>query len=206
MCLTTQYLCMRGVMRRFERNNPNREIALRVLSEIGDLSYTVFTEHAGRFVSAYGGWMSDAARVGTAISFCYDCNRLFNIAEDLIMARKQQGNKKPQIEFEFVRGEMTADQKADAKTWIDKNSDDAVVLVSDMLASDYKYSLSYDDYNDTFICSITGKVGNAYNEGKILTGRGKSWWLALMSCLYKHQVIHKGKAWKSEAVNEDDFS
>jgi len=127
--------------------------------------------------------------------------------EAIMAARKGAKKNFEKIEYEFVRGELNADQKKDAAAWIKKHGDDYSPLLDDLLASDYKLSMSFDAYNDTFVVSLTGKPDNLQNAGKILTGRGKSWFLGLMSMLYKYHVMFKGGAWISDnAATDEEFS
>lgn len=119
---------------------------------------------------------------------------------------KKQTSSRGSLEaYSFVRCELSAEDKKLAKAWIEKHAKEMPAKVHDLLASDYKVSLSYDKGHDTFIASATGKE-DAINQFKTLTSRHKDWSMALFSLLYKHEVIFKGEVWETDADEEDGWS
>lgn len=193
-------------MRQLVETPEKRAIARVSLHEFVEYLYDFVPEEHGRFVSGYGAWVPNATPLWVGHRIAQHFNHIFRRADDLMPKKTNDKKQAQRIEFEFVRGDMTAEQKAAAKVWIEKNGNDFETFLGDVLGSDYKLSLSYDDYNDTFVSSLTGKAGNKHNEGKILTGRGRTWYLALMSTLYKHYEIFQQGAWISAAPETDDFS
>jgi hypothetical protein len=177
------------------------------MHEFVEFLYDFVPEQMGRFVPALQSWDCNATPQWVGERIAQHFNHIFNRLETIMAARKPAKKSFEKIEYEFVRGELNADQKKDAAAWMKKHGDDYAPLLDDLLASDYKLSMSFDAYNDTFVISLTGKPDNAHNAGKILTGRGKSWFLGLMSMLYKHHVLFKGGAWVSDSASDDgDFS
>lgn len=177
------------------------------MHEFVEFLYDFVPEQMGRFVPSLQAWDVNATPefVGTRIAQHF--NHIFNRLEIIMAARKGKSKAFEKIDYEFVRGELNAEQKKDASTWMKKNQDDYSPMLDDLLANDYKLSMSFDSYNDTFVISLTGKPDNKHNAGKILTGRGKTWYLGLMSMLYKHHVLYKGAAWISDTPDDEgDFS
>lgn len=197
----------RGVMRQYQDPLDKRQCALYAIHEFVETLYDIVPERRGRYVIAQQQWVADATPIDVGDAIAFEFNHQIWRLDNIMAARS---NKKPEyqrIEYEFVKAELTSDQKTEAKDWIEKNSDDYEMLIADMIVSDYKMSISYDSYNDSFVVSCTGKPDNKYNAGKILTGRGKTWFLALMSTLYKHVVLFNSAGWRTDGpVGSDDFS
>jgi hypothetical protein len=182
-------------------------ICIQTVRDYVEYLYGFLPETSGRYVPSYAAWVTAATPIWVAQSIVHQFNKSMRRVDTIMAAKKTAKKETPRIEYEFVRGELTSDQKAAAKIWIDKHGSDLEILMGDVIASEHKISLSYDDYNDTFVASITGKPENAYNAGKILTGRGKTWYLAIMSALFKHHVIFDLKAWSdSNKADDGDFS
>lgn len=197
----------RGRMRSIETALDRRASALYALHDFVEFLYDFVPEHTGRYVVSLQAWDCNACPIWVGERIAQHFNHISNRLEDIMAARKGTKPDYQKIEYEFVKGELSTDQKAEAKIWIDKNGDDYAPLVGDLLASDYKLSMSYDSYNDTFVISLTGKPDNKYNAGKILTGRGRTWYLGLMSVLFKHNVVFNSGTWRSDsAIEGDDFS
>lgn len=123
------------------------------------------------------------------------------------MARgKKNANRSGSLEnYSFVRCELRAEDKERAKAWIDKNKSTFAANVHDLVASDYKVSLSFSSDHDTFTASATGKEG-AVNEFKTLTARHKDWSVALQTLLFKHLVMFDGGVWESETAEDDGWA
>lgn len=123
------------------------------------------------------------------------------------MAAKKQNSKKPVglESYSFVRCEMNAEDKRHAKEWIEKNNPNVGALVHDLVASEYKLSVTFSSDHDTFTASATGKEG-ALNEYKTLTARHKDWSLAVMTLLYKHLQMFGGTVWESVSDEDDGWA
>lgn len=119
--------------------------------------------------------------------------------------KKQAGNRGSLEAYSFVRCELNAEDKKSAKEWIDKNAKGMPAKVHDLVASDYKVSISYDSNHDTFIASATGKEGSL-NQFKTMTSRHKDWSMALFSLLYKHEVIFSSGIWENDDMEDDGWS
>lgn len=120
-------------------------------------------------------------------------------------SKQPRSGNRSMADYTFVRCELTVDDKKKAVVWIEKNSKEMPAKVHDLLASDYKISLSHDNAHDTFIASATGKEG-AVNQFKTLTSRHREWGTALFSLLYKHEVIFDSGVWETDDSENDGWS
>lgn len=134
-------------------------------------------------------------------------NVFFNDLEFWTMVANGKKNKKrtPLDAYSFVRSELRTEDKKAAKKWIDDNTKDMASIVHDVVASDYKLSLSFSSEHDTFTVSVTGKE-DAVNAYKILTARHKDWVVATMTVLFKHLVLFQGGVWESDDDEDDGWS
>jgi hypothetical protein len=107
-------------------------------------------------------------------------------------------------EYTFVRLSMDAAEKKAAKQYQNTDAAEIDVQVRDMLMSGHKISFSYSETNDNVTCTFTGKPDEAVNEYKMLTSFASSWWQALCTNLYKHNVLFKSGVWENQS-NEEDF-
>jgi hypothetical protein len=150
-------------------------------------------------------------KIGQTFSWHYVKIVEYRIAQmsaemDTLMARSK-GKSKPESDFgkyEFVRCELSAEDKKSAKIWIDENTTQLGAMLHDAVASDYKFSLSFSSEHDTFTACLTGKPDCAANPFKILTSRHKDWISAALSVLYKHAVIFKSGVWEDDTPDSDD--
>lgn len=123
------------------------------------------------------------------------------------MARKKgtRNNSRTLADYKFVRCELTSTDKVAAKEWIEKHTKLMGAKLHDLMASDYKVSISFSSEHDTFTASATGKEG-AVNEFCTLTARHKDWIVAAMTLLYKHEVMFDSGAWEGDEDAEDGWS
>lgn len=95
----------------------------------------------------------------------------------------------PQIDFQgYIEVRFDEDQKKLFKKWASEFSDLASSIDKQVEAG-YRFSLSWDDYNSAYMCSITTKDSQSVNAGWVLVGRGKDVFSALLQAYYKHVVV-----------------
>lgn len=122
------------------------------------------------------------------------------------MAKKGSRTRKTSSfgDYSFIRCPLSAEEKKEAKAFAEKSADMLDVKLSDVLKTGHKVSFSYSETNDNVICTFTGKEEESLNEFKMLTSFGSSWWVALATNLYKHEVLFKSSVWES-VEDEEDF-
>lgn len=136
----------------------------------------------------------------------YRTGQFFQTIEDFIMAgtKKKKANQGGFEAYQFVRCELNSEDKKAAKIWIEENTKELGSLLHDVVASDYKQTLSFSSEHDTFTACLVGKEDNAINPRKTLTARHKDWIVAVLTVLYKHQVIFQGGVWEQADDDTDD--
>lgn len=136
----------------------------------------------------------------------YRVGQFVNSLEKIAMAGKRT-NSKAKFDasaYVFVKCELSAEDKIEAKAWVDKNTQNMGLLLHDVIASDYKFTCSFSSEHDTFTACLVGKEDNPINGKKTLTARHKDWIFAAMTVLFKHLEMFKGGVWESDMDNEDD--
>jgi len=119
------------------------------------------------------------------------------------MARKGAAAKKNFPTFEFIRCELNADDKKRVPEFVKSHKNVYDDLVTEALQSGHKISLSFNETNDSFIASMSGKPDECVNEKKCLTAHGKSPAMALWVVLYKHVELFQASVWESADESED---
>lgn len=90
---------------------------------------------------------------------------------------------------------ITYDLTADDKEWLasaDLEAEFPQSEIDALVASDYKFSLSFDARNHTFIATLTDKNPSSAWAGYSLSGRGATASDARFSLLYRHMVVAAG--------------
>lgn len=102
----------------------------------------------------------------------------------------------------FVSCELTAEDKATFKVW-DVDFGDAFDLLVGRVTEGYRFSLSHNKKNDSFIASLTGSEDNGDNAGYTLSAFGKDVATAMRVLAYKDGFILEG-VWENAKVQAKD--
>lgn len=102
----------------------------------------------------------------------------------------------------FVACELTAEDKATFKLW-DVDFGDAFDLLIGRVTEGYRFSLSHNKKNDSFIASLTGSEDNGDNAGYTLSAFGKDVATAMRVLAYKDGFILEG-VWENAKVQAKD--
>lgn len=151
-------------------------------------------------------------KIGQTFSWHYVKNvefrtaQLFDRMEIMIMAARGKNAKKTSSmpSYEFVKCELSAEDKKAAKIWIEENTAQLGEMLHEVMADDYKFTVSFSQEHDTFTACLVGKPDQALNPQKTLTARHKDWTVAAMTVLYKHAVVFKSRLWENDATDDDD--
>lgn len=119
------------------------------------------------------------------------------------MARNKGSQKGFTSPIEFVRFELTADEKKKLTKWVETSKDDFDTLLTDVVQSGHKINFSFNEGNDSFICSVTGKPEGCDNANRCYTSHGKNWQIAAWVALYKFHVVWKRGVWETMDTSED---
>lgn len=94
-------------------------------------------------------------------------------------------------DFRFINHSLS---KSDEE-WLEAADLDAeydFTLVCDLVAEGYKFSLSHDERNQTYVASLTDRAEGSAFYNSCLTGRGASAIDALHALLYRHVHLAQG--------------
>ena len=106
---------------------------------------------------------------------------------DMAGKQKSKGNRFGNTEF--VNVTLDVEQRKEFKAWFTTIVDDLHDEIGQLMVDDYKVSCSWDDNNQCFIATFTGKPDQNYNSEKALSSRSDNWFEALGLNLFKHIVI-----------------
>lgn len=134
---------------------------------------------------------------------CLHNRVIFDFEELVLMARKNAAKNKSFTQFEFVRCELNADDKKRVPEFVKSYKNSYDDPLTEALQSGHKVSLSFNETNDSFIASMSGKPDECINANKCLTAHGKSPAMALWVVLYKHVELFQSGVWEGTADDED---
>lgn len=92
---------------------------------------------------------------------------------------------------QFVNYSLTTEQTKELKA-TKFGLDECENLLAQLTDSDYKVTLTFDDYNSAFACFIVPKSKDNPNFGYILSGRGSTPIKALKQAGYIHYQLFEG--------------
>jgi len=137
------------------------------------------------------------------VSWVSHANSYVNTREIFVMPRKHAQPKSVLSEFSFVRCRLSRDEKAAFKKWSDATKLDFHETLDHYLMAGVKISWSFDESNDSFICSFTQKGEISVNANRCMTSRGPDPFVALAVNVYKDRVIYEGGVWEDIDGDED---
>jgi len=120
------------------------------------------------------------------------------------MARGKKPNKSTFTPVEFVRCELSSDERKDVPRFIKASDGELDTLVIEVLQSGHKIGFSFSDHNDSFVVSVTGKPEDCINASRCFTSHGKDYVTALWVAMYKFHVVWKKGVWEADD-NQEDF-
>jgi hypothetical protein len=105
--------------------------------------------------------------------------------------KKQKGTPNGKPDFRFINYDLS---KAD-KEWLasaDLDAEYPLALVCDLVAEGYKFGLSFDDRNQSYVASLTDRSESSTFYNSCLTGRGATALDAWCSLAYRHLHLAQG--------------
>lgn len=91
----------------------------------------------------------------------------------------------------FINWSLTVEQKSKIKAW-SPTFGEVDDLLSEVIQEGCKVSFGFDDYGQSFTCSIVPQASHKTNYGYILVGRGSTPLKAFKQVLYIHREIFGG--------------
>lgn len=112
--------------------------------------------------------------------------------------------KQPAWDITFLRWQMTTDQKNTWKKVQEKTPFAHVDMLDDLIGQGYKISVSFDEKNDTYNCTITcpKTLNMTDNAGYAFSTRAKTALEAMDMGLYKHYVLCDKQQWDTDEAGD----
>lgn len=107
----------------------------------------------------------------------------------------------------YVNIRLSDDEKEAARLWIRENQVEVMQHLSDDLWDGFKFSLTADQPNQSFIATYTGSGWSGSKLRCALSARGATWFEALALLIWKHHVYAE-KDWgqfRSNGTKVDPF-
>jgi hypothetical protein len=96
--------------------------------------------------------------------------------------------KSPEPKFRFLNYTLTKEDLDELRS-LDLEAEFPRTLVDELVLEGYKFSLSHDARNATFVASITDRAPSSAFQNACLTGRGSTPATAWYSLAYRHFVL-----------------
>lgn len=104
---------------------------------------------------------------------------------------------------EFVNRNLLAHEAEEFGVWAKKETERIPDLIGQIMVEDYKISCTWNDTNQCYIATFTGKEDCKFNPYKALSSRSDDWFEALAMNAYKHLVIFNGKKWDGDTIKNN---
>jgi len=127
--------------------------------------------------------------------------RLFqNVAkQSAISARNQNFSRQVQ----FISINLNEEDKQTFQQWVSEVESDFGQLLGEHVHAGHKYSLSWDEYNETFTAACTCWSEGSNNFGKCVSAKHKDAITALMLVYYKAVIYgDETKSWSNSASSD----
>jgi len=119
------------------------------------------------------------------------------------MAKQSRGKAPRVFDIEFVNVTLNESQRKDFKAWYATSFESLADEIGQVMVDDYRVSCNWDDNNQCFIATFTGKTDNRANPSRALSSRADNWFEALGINLFKHTVLFKSGEWDGEGVKNN---
>lgn len=112
-----------------------------------------------------------------------------------------RNNRRDYTPPSFVHFKLESAQATEYDNWEKANNSRVASLVEDLLADNYKLSVSPDFENSCTIVTIICKSEDGPNANSCFSTRSETWEDALTLALYKHFEIAKGEDWPTDNIS-----
>lgn len=119
------------------------------------------------------------------------------------MANKKQSSGGNWNNTEFINLSLSEPQRKDFKNWYATEGERITDHIGQAMVDDYRLSCNWDDNNQCFIATLTGKPDQRHNASKALSSRSDDWLEAMALSMFKHLVIFKGATWSGESTKNN---
>lgn len=101
--------------------------------------------------------------------------------------------KKKQVQWRGFKDVRLSDAQRDGYDHWDAHDEDVYLLAASAVSSGFKFTCSYNNSNDTYTATLTGQDSSpAAAQGYSLSAFAPTWYDAVRTLMYKHDVILEG--------------
>jgi len=101
----------------------------------------------------------------------------------------------PFVPTKFVNCPLSGEESKAAEKWFTQMLPDWANQLGSVMLSGYKYSLTWDSNNSSFIASLTGTPIAGTNAHKCISARSDDPVYAMLAVLFKHVVVYDCGDW-----------
>lgn len=99
-------------------------------------------------------------------------------------------------EIEFVTINLTEEQAKEFSVWAKKPPTPLGDMIGQVMVTGYKVSIGWDNSNQCFIATFTGRKEQKHNPARSLSSRSDDWYESLAINCYKHFVLSSAARWE----------
>jgi len=104
----------------------------------------------------------------------------------------------------WVNYTLTDEHKQALDQLVSKKPEFLELEMNDAAQDGYRWSIAWDTYANCFTVTMFTREVSSSNYGLMMSSRSKSWYKALLMCLYKHTLVFEGK-WIVAPETERDW-
>lgn len=112
--------------------------------------------------------------------------------------KKPKSNGTNWGDMEFVNIALDEVQKTKYALWVKVPITPIGDLIGQAIVDDYKLSVGWDDNNQCFIATLTGKQDQKFNAMRSMSARSDDWYEAICLLMFKHFEMSDAIRWDGE--------
>lgn len=140
-----------------------------------------------------------------SLTTCRLLNRWTETRMLFAMPRKNHTPNNAWSPPEFISARLSRDEKNQFREWLPTVTMDVEAIMLEYLSASTKVTFSWDEKNDTYICTFVPKGDDHINAGKCLSSRGPDAWTAFLVNVFKDDQLFGRSVW-DHLSGDDDIS
>ena len=129
---------------------------------------------------------------------------MWRLAEQAhLMAGKTQTKYSNFNQTEFVNRNLLAEEGEAFKAWAKKENERIPDMLGQIMVNGYKVTCTWNDNNQCYIATFTGKEDAKHNVNKALSSRSDDWFEALAMNTFKHVILFKSGVWEGDTTKNN---
>lgn len=120
------------------------------------------------------------------------------------MAKGKKNSARAEWMLNFVDWRLDAEEKKAFNAYYDKQGTELLSEANTLLQSNYKMTISYDENNNSFLCTLVPKDEKDPNKGWALTSRAADPFKAIAISLWKHFHLCDDGEWPVDDARYHD--